>query len=87
MTAPAKARWSARAVGPSPQAMADAVRQLTAARAGVPPSTRELAAAFGMAKDTVRRSLSAAEAAGLITRRPGSPRSIVVVKDPARIRR
>ncbi len=64
---------------PTPQAVAQAVQRLTAAR-GYAPAIVEVGLALGIAKTRAHRAVEAAEAAGTIERRRGLPRTMRVVE-------
>jgi hypothetical protein len=68
---------------PTPQAVAKAVKRLTAAR-GYPPAIVEVGVALGIDKTRAHRAVEAAEAAGTIERRRGLPRTMRAVEAAAR---
>ncbi len=64
---------------PTPQAVAQAVKRLTAAK-GYPPAIVEVGVALGVDKSAAMRAVEAAAAAGTIERRRGLPRTMRVVE-------
>ncbi len=64
---------------PTPEAVARAVKRLTAAR-GYAPAIVEVGVALKIDKSAAHRAVEAAEAAGTIERRRGLPRTMRVVE-------
>jgi hypothetical protein len=67
---------------PTPQAVARAVKRLTAAR-GYAPAIVEVGVALKIDKTAAHRAVAAAEAAGTIERRRGLPRTMRAVEPAA----